>query len=98
MRNKYLRYFIDTLSIILKEPSILSHNKDYSQVYSMAMGFLLSPTLVNIFQCHNKIIWLKNCPPPKLTSKYYQKFLDDIFVLFENLSLLLAAFHSLLHL
>ena len=56
MRNKYLRYFIDTLSLILKEPSILSHNKDYSQVYSMAMGFLLSPTLVNIFQCHNKTI------------------------------------------
>ena len=47
------------------------------------MGSPLGPTLANIFLCHNEENWLNNCPD-QFKPKYYQRYVDDIFVLFGN--------------
>ena len=48
------------------------------------MGSPLGPTLANIFLCHCKTTWLKNCPK-SFKPVYYKRYVDDIFVLFEKL-------------
>ena len=48
------------------------------------MGSPLDPTLANIFLCHWKTMWLKNCIKA-FKHVHYKKYLDDIFVLFEKL-------------
>ena len=46
-------------------------------------GSLLGPTLANIFLCHHKTMWLKNCPKD-LKPVYHKRYVDGIFVLFEK--------------
>ena len=53
----------------------------YQQVDRVAMGFPLSPSLVNAFLAHCEQIWLNDCPDD-LKPVYYKRYANDIFVLF----------------
>ena len=70
-------------TLATKESYLLFDEEFYQQVDSVAMGFPLGPTLANIFLCHYEDIWLRNfsleCKP-----SYYNRYVDDIFVLFES--------------
>ena len=61
----------------------------------VAVGFPLGPTLANAFLvCHDKN-WLEHCPLD-YRPLYYQRYVDDIFVLF-NAAEHLNRFHSYLN-
>ena len=47
------------------------------------MGSPLGPTLANVFLCHWEEIWLKKCPV-QFQPKYYNRFMDDTFLLFSS--------------
>ena len=47
------------------------------------MGSPLGPTLANIFLCHYEEIWLASCPK-QFKPKYYKRYVDDIFCLFQT--------------
>ena len=43
----------------------------------------LGHTLANTFLCYYEKQWLNECPP-EFRPNYYKRYVDDIFVLFEN--------------
>ena len=43
----------------------------------------LGPTLANVFLCHYEKKWLDTCPI-EFKSKFYQRYVDDIFVMFKS--------------
>ena len=47
------------------------------------MGSPLGPTLANVFLCHWEGIWLRKYPK-QFAPKYYKRFMDDTFVLFNS--------------
>ena len=47
------------------------------------MGSPLSPTLANAFLCHYEKEWLDSCPI-EFRPKLYQRYIDDIFVMFRS--------------
>ena len=51
----------EMLSLTTTE-KILFDQKYYNQIDGVAIGFLLGPTLANIFLCYHRTMWLKNCP------------------------------------
>ena len=46
------------------------------------MGSPLGPVMANIFLSHSETIWLEQCLKD-ITPKYYRRYVDDIFVLFD---------------
>ena len=52
----------------------------------------MGPTLANIFLGHNETKWLDDCPP-EFKPLYYRRYVDDIFLLFENIQCL-EGFHQ----
>ena len=73
----------EMLSLTLKESIILFDNKYYRQIDGVAMGSPLGPTLANIFLCSHESNWLKDCPKD-FKHVYYERYVDDIFVLFNK--------------
>ena len=71
------------LEIATKESLFIFDNKCYSQLDGVAMGSPLGPTLANIFLCFHEKQWLKTCPK-QFKPVCYQRYVDDIFCLFEN--------------
>ena len=71
------------LSHTTKESVILFDDRFYKQVDGVAMGSPLGPTLANAFLCYHENKWLNDCP---LSFKpvYYRRYVDDIFVLFNQ--------------
>ena len=55
----------------------------YEQVDGLAMGSPLSATLANVFLSHHEQQWINNCPP-SFKPKYYKRYVDDTFLLFDN--------------
>lgn len=47
------------------------------------MGSPLGPHCANAFMNFHEQIWLDDCPP-EIKPKYYRRYVDDIFVLFEK--------------
>ena len=47
------------------------------------MGECVSPTLANAFLCHHETIWLNNCPV-EFKPAFYQRYVDDLFLLFHH--------------
>ena len=74
---------LEMLSLTTIENLILLNQKYYSQINGRVMGSPLGPTLANIFLCNYKTTWLKNCPKA-FRPVYYERYIDDIFVLFEK--------------
>ena len=58
--------------------------KYFQQIDGVAMGSPLGPTLANIFLGHNECKWLADCPD-LFKPLYYQRYVDDIFLLFTNI-------------
>ena len=56
----------------------------YNQIDGVAMGSPLGPTLANIFMSHYEQKWLAECPL-EFKPKYYRRYVDDIFVMFETI-------------
>ena len=54
----------------------------YQQVYGVAMRSHLGPTLANLFLVNYESKWLKDFPV-QFVPKYYQRYVDDIFLLFK---------------
>ena len=77
--------FINLLTMATTESFILFNGSYYKQVDGVAMGSPLGPTLANIFLGHNERQWLMDCPT-KFKPTYYRRYVDDIFVLFNDKS------------
>ena len=59
------------------------------------MGSPLGPTLANSFLCYYEMIWLRECPE-EFRPVYYQRYVDDVFVLFKSIDQV-PKFHSYLN-
>ena len=75
--------FKQLLKFATKESMFMFNNKYYKQVDGIAMGSPLGPVMANIFLSHSETIWLEQCLED-ITPKYYRRYVDDIFVLFDN--------------
>ena len=60
------------------------NNNFYIQKDGVAMGNPLGPTLANAFLSFHEQNWLNKCPK-QFRPIFYKRYVDDIFVLFENL-------------
>ena len=49
------------------------------------MGSPLGPTLANLFLCYHEEMWLNDCPI-QFRPKYYKRYVDDVFLMFESSS------------
>ena len=79
--------FKELLTIATTESLILFNGKYYQQTDGVAMGSPLGPTLANIFLGYNEPKWLSNCPIA-FKPLFYQRYVDDIFLLFKNIDCL----------
>ena len=71
------------LCLAVKDSFFLFNGAYYEQLDGVAMGSPLGPTLANIFLCHWEEIWIKKCPE-QFRPKYYNRFMDDTFLLFSS--------------
>ena len=62
--------------------NFLFDGKMYDQVDGVCMGSPLGPTLANLFMSHNENLWLQNYSGK--TPLFYKRYVDDIFLAFEN--------------
>ena len=78
-------YFKTFLELPVLNSVFLFQGKYFKQIDGLGMGLPLSPTLANIFLCHNEEKWLDSCP---LLYKpvFYRRYMDDCFLLFRKKS------------
>ena len=67
----------------IKDSLFIFNNKLYAQTDGVSMGSCLGPTLANAFLCHNEVNWLNECPL-EFKPKFYRRYVDDTFLIFEN--------------
>ena len=51
----------------------------------VAMGSPLGPIFANIFLCVHGVLWLEKCPP-EFRPVIYKRYVDDSFLLFQNIN------------
>ena len=73
----------DLLSLATKESYFIFNNVLYKQIDRVAMGSPLRPSLANAFLTHHEQDWLDSSPL-EYRPLYYQRYVDDIFVLFKS--------------
>ena len=56
----------------------------FEQIEGLGMGLPLGPTFANIFLCYWEKIWLRDCPK-EFKPILYKRYLDDTFLVFNNL-------------
>ena len=71
------------LEISVKNSYFIFNSELYEQIDGVAMGSPLGPILANIFMCHleEKIFNNNNLA---YKPKFYRRFVDDTFAVFEN--------------
>ena len=74
----------DLLNLATKESLFLFDGEYYYQTDGVAMGSPLGPTLANLFMSYHEQIWLDECPL-EFKPKFYRRYVDDIFILGENI-------------
>ena len=75
--------FYSILEMAVKSSYFLFNGQLFKQKDGVGMGLPLGPSFANIFLCHHETRWLKNCPP-EFRPKYFRRFLDDTFAIFEK--------------
>ena len=75
--------FRELLTIATTDSFILFDGCFFQQIDGVAMGSPLGPNLANIFLRHHERKWLENCPS-EFKPAYYRRYVDDIFLLFDN--------------
>ena len=75
------REFRSLLYFAFKDGFFLFNGKYYKQLDGVATALPLGPTLANVFLCHWEEKWLDKCPK-QFSPKYYNRFMDDTFILF----------------
>ena len=78
--------FKTLLSLATKKSYFFFNEVLYKQKDGVAMGLPLGPTLANAFLSHYEKIWLERCPQ-EIKPLFYRRYIDDIFVLFEIISM-----------
>ena len=75
--------FVELLTLATKESCFLFNGQYYTQIDGVAMGNPLGPTMANIFMAYFEKKWINDC---SLTCKptFYRRYVDDIFVLFND--------------
>ena len=71
------------LNLASKDTLFLFDGVYYTQIDGVAMGSPLGPHFANAFMNYHEKIWLNDCPF-EIKPKYYRRYVDDIFVLFES--------------
>ena len=79
--------FRELLTIATTESFILFDGRYFQQIDGVAMGSPLGPTLANISLGYNETKRLEDCPD-SFKPLYYQRYVDDIFLLFTNIECL----------
>ena len=77
------RHFRQLLTVSVKSSCFLFNDVYYKQIDGVAMGSPLGPTLANLFLVYHEDKWLDNCPL-QFRPKYYRRYVDDIFLMFES--------------
>ena len=77
------KQFKTLLDLATKETYFIFKNNTFKQIDGVAMGNPLGPTLANIFMCHHEQQWLNKCPDT-IKPQFYQRYIDDTFLLFNN--------------
>ena len=72
------------LTLATKESLFLFDGEYYYQKDGVAMGSPMGPHMANLFMTYFEQIWLSECPL-EYKPKYYRRYVDDIFVLIENI-------------
>lgn len=67
----------------MSESFVLFDGKCYQQIDGVATGFLLHPTLVNVFLCYHELGCLENCPL-EFIPVVYKRYEDDALLLFRH--------------
>ena len=75
--------FVELLTVATTENCFLFNGQYYNQSDGVAMGNPLGPTMANIFMSRFEKDWLETCPL-EFKPKYYKRYVDDIFVLFNE--------------
>ena len=79
------RHFKELLMLATKSSCFLFNGVYYSQLDGVAMGSPLGPTLANLFLAYHEEKWLNDCPV-QFKPLYYRRYVDDIFLMFQNKS------------
>ena len=74
----------ELLKLATKQSFFMFNNNFYIQKDGVAMDYPLGPTLANAFLSFHEQNWLNKCPK-QFRPIFYKRYVDDIFVLFENL-------------
>ena len=77
------RYFKQLLTLSVRSSYFLYNDVYYKQVDGVAMGSPLGPALANLFLVYYELKWLEKCPL-QFRRKYYRRYVDDIFLMFES--------------
>ena len=75
--------FKELLFLATKDSHFIFDETLYKQNDGVAMGSHLGHTLANAFLVYREKNWLEHCPL-EYRSLYYQRYVDDIFVLFNS--------------
>ena len=77
------KLFRELLCVCVTNTYFFFNNVLYKQIEGLAMGNPLAPTMANIFMCNLEESFLTICPP-HLKPKFYKRYLDDVFAVFET--------------
>ena len=73
------------LELSTKDSVFIFDDKLYSQIDGVCMGGSLGPVYANAFLCHHEVNWLNDCPS-QFRPRYYKRYVDDTFLLFDHQS------------
>ena len=75
--------FCEQLTLTMNESFILLNNEYYPQSDRVAMSTPMGPMFANTFLSLYEVVWLNNCPL-EFKPKTYMRYIDDTFLLLEN--------------
>ena len=71
------------LNLACKDTLFLFNGVYYNQIDGVTMGSPLGPPFANSFMNFHECKWLYDCPLD-IKPKFYRRYVDDVFVLFDN--------------